>query len=96
MRVFTLATLAAFWTKYRDAERPLRDWLKAAKAAEWVTLADVRQAYGSTDQVGRCFVFNIDGGKYRLIVTLAPGRVFVKHVLTHAEYDRSAWKADCC
>lgn len=96
MRVFTLATLRSFWTKYRDAETPLRDWLKAARNASWESLADVRRAYGNADQVGRCFVFNIGGNKYRLIVALVPGRVFVKHVLTHAEYDQDAWKADCC
>lgn len=96
MRVFTLATLRAFWTKHRDAETPLREWLKAARSADWKSLADVKKAYSAADQVGRCIVFDIGGNKYRLIVVLAPGRVFIKHVLTHPEYDRDAWKKDCC
>jgi hypothetical protein len=39
-------------------------------------------------------VFNIKGGAYRLIVKIEYRwqKIFVKHVLTHAEYDRNEWK----
>ena len=71
-------------------------WLKAAKQASWKSLEHVRTTSGSTDKVGRCYVFDIGGNKYRLIVTLGRGRVFIKHVLTHREYDQGTWKKDCC
>lgn len=96
MRVFSLSTLRAFWTKHPDAEDPLRAWEKNACRANWKSLADVKKTYSAADQVGRCIVFDIGGNKYRLIVVLAPGRVFIKHVLTHPEYDRETWKKDCC
>lgn len=96
MRVFSLSTLRAFWTKHPDAENPLRAWLKAARKASWKSFADAKSTCGSADQVGRCLVFDIGGNKFRLIVVLGRGRVFIKHVLTHPEYDREAWKKDCC
>jgi mRNA interferase HigB len=41
-------------------------------------------------------VFNIGGNKYRLItlVDYAYQKVFVRAILTHAEYDREDWKRD--
>ena len=35
-------------------------------------------------------VFNITGNKYRLVVTMRydMGAVFIRHVVTHKEYDR--------
>ncbi len=39
-------------------------------------------------------VFNIGGGKYRLITSIHfnRGKVYIRNVLTHREYDRGAWK----
>jgi mRNA interferase HigB len=39
-------------------------------------------------------VFNIRGGNYRLIVKIEYRwqMIFVKHVLTHAEYTKGGWK----
>lgn len=39
-------------------------------------------------------VFNICGNKFRLIVKIEykHQKVFIKHVLTHAEYNKGEWK----
>jgi len=44
--------------------------------------------------VGRYTVFNIKGNSFRLIaeINYSSGRVFVRDVLTHAEYDNEKWK----
>jgi mRNA interferase HigB len=46
--------------------------------------------------VGEFVVFNIGGNKYRLIAAVHFNRrkVYVRHVLTHAEYDKGKWKED--
>jgi mRNA interferase HigB len=46
------------------------------------------------DQVGKLTVFNIGGNKYRLIAAILfnRGKVYVRHLLTHAEYDQGKWK----
>ena len=38
----------------------------------------------------------INGNAYRLIAAIHDNRwkVFIRHVLTHAEYDRETWKKD--
>jgi len=39
-------------------------------------------------------VFNIKGNAYRLIaeINYQTGRIFLRNVLTHAEYSKGAWK----
>lgn len=41
-------------------------------------------------------VFNIGGNNFRLIayVDYKQGKVFIRAVLTHAEYDKDDWKKD--
>jgi mRNA interferase HigB len=48
----------------------------------------------NADLVGRRTVCNVAGNKYRLIARVndQTQRVFVLHLLTHAEYDKGAWK----
>ncbi|MDQ2992869.1 MAG: type II toxin-antitoxin system HigB family toxin [Candidatus Eremiobacteraeota bacterium] len=55
---------------------------------------DVRKTYPHADFVAPHTVFNIKGNTYRLIAIIdyTYRKVFIKHVLTHAEYDRDAWK----
>jgi mRNA interferase HigB len=97
MHVISEKKLREFWQEYPDAESPLRAWHRVAEHATWECFADVREAYPSADQVGRCTVFNIGGNKYRLVVIVffRWGRVYIRHVLTHEEYDRGTWKGDC-
>lgn len=39
-------------------------------------------------------VFNIAGNRFRLIagINYETQTIFIKHVLTHAEYDKGEWK----
>jgi mRNA interferase HigB len=52
--------------------------------------------YPTAEAVGNLTVFNTKGNKYRLIVDLlySDQRIFVKYILTHAEYDKDRWKDD--
>lgn len=99
MHVITQKRLRDFWVIHADAEGPLRGWLRVAEQTIWRNFADVKQTCSnSVDQVGRCTVFDIGGNKFRLIVHIKYewGKIFILHVLTHKEYDRGAWKNDCC
>ena len=48
----------------------------------------------TADAVGTRTVFNIKGNAYRLVVWISyqAQKVFVKHVLTHAGYDKEGEK----
>ncbi len=96
MRIISLRRLREFWTEHPDAEAALRSWYRVVHQARWQRFMDVRTHYSSADQVGKFTVFNIAGNKYRLITVIHfnTGRVYVRRVLTHAEYDRDTWKND--
>jgi mRNA interferase HigB len=75
-------------------EGPISEWYKVASNAEWKSLVDVRKTYSHADFVDPFTVFNIKGGNYRLVVKIEYRwqLIFVKHLLTHAEYERNRWK----
>jgi mRNA interferase HigB len=89
--------LQEFSSRHPPAKSPLQQWYQAVQSVTWEQFADVRKTYPSVDRVGRCYVFNIGGNKYRLIVTIdfAASRVYVREALTHAEYDRGKWRRHC-
>jgi mRNA interferase HigB len=72
---------------------PLDAWYRIAKKAEWKNLTEVRRVCPSADAIWKFTVFNIKGNAYRLIteINYRTGRIFVRNVLTHAEYDKGGW-----
>lgn len=79
---------------HTDAVPSLSNWLQTTRKAMWRTFVELRADFGSADQVGRRTVFNISGNKYRLIarVNYRNQRVFVLHIMKHAEYMKGDWK----
>lgn len=94
MHVISRRKLKEAATRRGELEGSLDAWFRIAKKALWKNLADVGKTFSSADAVGKWTVFNIKGNQYRLIteINYKSGRVYVRHVLTHAEYDREGWK----
>jgi mRNA interferase HigB len=99
MRVISRKRLTEFARKHPDARTALDTWFRTVKAARWASIADVRRVYPHADAVtvesGKTVtVFNVRGNDYRLVTALHynTGRVYVLRALTHAEYDKDAWK----
>jgi mRNA interferase HigB len=94
MHVISKKKLREFWEKHLKAQASLEQWYQVAKSAAWESFADVRKTFNTADQVDRFTVFNIGGNKYRLIAVIHfnRGKLYVRHVLTHAEYDEGKWK----
>jgi mRNA interferase HigB len=80
--------------EHGDLYAPLDVWYRIAKKAEWRSLEDVRKIFPMADGVGKYTVFNIKGNAFRLIaeINYRTGRLYIRHVLTHAEYDKGGWK----
>jgi mRNA interferase HigB len=97
MHVISEKKLREFWERWPAAKAPLRAWHRVAERATWESFADIRRAYPAADQVGQCTVFNISGNKFRLVVVVHfnRGRLYIRHVMTHQEYDKGEWKGDC-
>ena len=72
------------------------EWYKAASKAAWQSFADVKATHPSADWYSPLVIFDIGGNKYRLVaaVHFNRGKVFVRNVLTHAEYARGDWKTE--
>ncbi len=80
--------------KHGDLYAPLDVWYRIAKKETWRSLDDVRRIFPSADGVGKYTVFDVKGNAFRLIVEInyATGRLYIRHVLTHAAYDKGGWK----
>ncbi len=96
MHVISKAALRRFWTVHPRSRGPLTEWYKAALKAKWESFAGVKATHPSADWVNPLVVFDIGGNKYRLVaaVHFNRGKVFVRNVLTHADYTRGDWKTE--
>jgi mRNA interferase HigB len=91
MRIILRRRLVEFWENHPDAEQPLRAWYTEVKKVRWNSPAEIKAAYRSvTILSNNRVVFNIKGITYRLVVVVeyAQGKMFIRFVGTHAEYDR--------
>lgn len=96
MRIISKRRLREFWTKHPSAENPLQAWYLITRQANWTNFAEVRRDFPSANNVKRLTVFNIAGNKYRLVARLEfrKQRVYIRAIMTHAEYDKNRWKND--
>ena len=94
MHVISRKALVEFWSRHADAETPLRVWFKLAERGYFPNFAALKTTFGSVDKTGESCVFDIGGNKYRLIarIVFASQTLFVRELLTHAEYDRRKLK----
>ena len=95
MHVISYRRLREYSRNHNDCN-PLDNWYKVASKASWLNLIEVQSVFPTAEAVGNFTVFNIKGNQYRLIVSIDYQRqlIYIKYVLTHAEYDREAWKND--
>ena len=95
MHVISRKALRRFWGRHPDSEVPLSRWFRIVRRSEFASFAALRAAFPSADMVGDLVVFNIGGNRYRLVASVHfnRGKVYVRHVLTHAEYDKGAWRS---
>jgi mRNA interferase HigB len=94
VRIISKAAITEFAGKHKDALESLLHWHGITKRAAWRHLIDVRADFPHADPVGIFTVFNISGNKYRLVsvVKYRWQIVYIRHILTHAEYDQGKWK----
>ena len=91
MHIITRARLTEFGRTHPDAAQPLRDWARIIRRKQYAEHLDLRRDFPFADFIGpRKVVFNICRNRYRLVVDMRYdlGRVYIRHVVTHADYDR--------
>lgn len=96
MHIISYRRLREFSQKHADSRETLDNWYKLAKKATWSNLIEIQKVLPKTEAVNNFTVFNIKGNRYRLIVSIDYQKqiIYIKYVLTHAEYDKEDWKND--
>lgn len=94
MHVITRKRLNEFAKLHPNTKGALTQWYSLIKQNDFSSFVELRKFFPSADQVGRPTVFNIGGNKARLIAAIHYNRkkVYIRAVLTHAEYDEEEWK----
>ena len=94
MHVIAKPALVEFWANHADAERPLQAWYRTMESGVFADFNDLRATFAGADYADGLAIFDVGGNKYRLITAIHYNRhkVFIRAVLTHAEYDRGNWK----
>ena len=93
MNVISKTALTDFYTKHSDAKSSLLSWHQIMIGSHFHNPNELRKSFPQVDIVDGLFVFNA-GRAYGLIAAIHfnTAKVFIRHILTHAEYDRGKWK----
>ena len=96
MHIITRKRIIEFSRKYPDCTSSLDSWYRILKHSTVTNFTELRSIFPGADQVQGLTVFNIGGNKARLIAAIHYNaqRIFIRHVLTHCEYDKNKWKED--
>ena len=94
MHIITRKRLLEFEKNNRNASTSLDAWYRIVKNTEIANFSELRGVFPTVDKVGNLTVFNIGGNKIRLIAAVHYNTqcIFIRHVLTHKEYDKQKWK----
>lgn len=94
MRVIKRKPLVDFGKKYPATKAGLDHWYRTIKLSHYKSFNALRKTFKSADPAGKFTVFNIGGNKARLIAAIHYNTqmVYVRHILTHIEYDEGKWK----
>ena len=94
MHIITRKRLNNFAAAHPTAKSALALWYSRIKSGVFQSFSDLRTVFPDADQVGKLTVFNIGGNKVRLIAAIHYNRqkVYIRAVLTHADYDMNKWK----
>ena len=97
MRIISRKALRTFWGSHAGAQPALDDFYRKLLRVTPANIVELRLTFPAADLVGDCVIFNVGGNKYRVIAHIDFGIqiAFIRFVLSHAEYDRDKWKADC-
>jgi mRNA interferase HigB len=89
MHVISRKALVDFWGVHARARAPLSAWYRIVSEAVFKDFASVRRTFNSADLVARDFVV-FNANSYRVVTAIHynRGKVYVRHVFTHADYER--------
>ena len=96
MHIITRKRLLDFSQNHPNCKSAIDSWYRIIKFSYFRNFVELRAAFPSADQVGKFTIFNIGGNKARLVAAIHynTGKIYIRHVLTHKEYDKDTWKEE--
>ncbi|QQS47246.1 MAG: type II toxin-antitoxin system HigB family toxin [Acidobacteriota bacterium] len=97
MNIISYKKINTYIKKHANSKMPLLAWYKITLRQQWKNFDDVKKTFNTVDRFKGCTIFNIGGNNYRLIagINYETHTVYIKQILTHAEYDKDNWKKIC-
>ncbi|MDR1850504.1 MAG: type II toxin-antitoxin system HigB family toxin [Zoogloeaceae bacterium] len=94
MKIISNRRLREFAECFPEANTALQAWRKVIEKSGFPHWGALKAAFPTVDKVGDKIVFNIGGNKFRIAagISFTAQILWIKAVLTHAEYDKGAWK----
>ena len=94
MEIVRQDRLIEFAQRHPNTRPSLTRWYCLVRERSFSSFAELRSVFPHVSRVGNLTIFNIAGNNVRLIVSMRydEQRVYIRHVLTHAEYDKGKWK----
>ncbi len=94
MRVISKKPLREFWELHPESRPMLEGWFRKVCRTEAWSFPALQQTFRSADYVDGFTIFDVGGNRYRIaaVIHYDKQRLYVKEVMTHADYDRNAWR----
>ena len=94
MHIVTKKRIIEAKSKYSNCVSALDSWYTVIKKNNYSNFAELKKTFNSIDKVNSLYVFDIGGNKLRIIVSIHFNRkrVYIRHILTHKEYDEGKWR----
>jgi len=100
MHVIKRSTLLDYGKRHVQVQDALMKWYSTVSECEWTGPADLLKDYPRASIIdGHRVVFDIKGNAFRMLVYvqfkkqwMKQGTVFIKRIMTHAEYDELEMK----
>ena len=94
MHVISRRALREFWERHPSAKVPLAAWFRVLSAGEFAEFSALKKVFGSADYLAPFTIFDVGGNRFRVIahVKYKGQRAYIRHVFTHAEYDRWSYE----
>lgn len=96
MHIITKTPINEFVKKYPETQSALEKWYKIVETSNFLNFGELKKTFPSVDKYDKFTIFNVGGNKVRLVVAIHynTGKIYIRHVLTHSEYDTDKWKND--
>jgi mRNA interferase HigB len=89
MHVISRRALREFWETHPPAKTPLAAWFRLLESGAFADFSAIKKTFGAADSLAPYTIFDVGGNKYRVVTEIRYSKqlAYIRHVLTHAEYD---------